>query len=75
MATTKKQGSKGKKASKGKNRVVLTDDTLVVTLTSENRKAMQACLKRSGKIVLQLKQIEVTTLPGIGDLSVEPISD
>jgi hypothetical protein len=64
-----------KSESKGKGRVVLTNDALVVTLTAENRRAMQACLKKSGKIVLQLKQVEVTTLPGVGNLTVEPISD
>jgi hypothetical protein len=64
-----------KKAAAGRNRVVLTDNSLVVTLSAQNKKAMEQCLKKSGKIVFQFRQIEVTKLPGVGHLIVEPVVD
>ena len=66
---------KPRKETAGKNRVSLTSDSLVVKLTAENRKAMEQCLKKSGKIVLKFKQIEVTKLPGIGNMVTDPTVD
>jgi hypothetical protein len=66
---------KPRKKAEGENSALLTGDALVVTLTAKNRKAMEQCLKKNGKIVFQFKQIEVTKLPGIGILTVDPVVD
>jgi hypothetical protein len=55
------------KGAKAKNDVIITDSALVISLTPDQQKQAQECLRKSGKISFSFKEISVTKLPQVLD--------